>query len=74
MAKRVKGRLVRDGKYEFQVDKEGNTLGMWVYQARDEYGLPMAAAYCKSDLIEKLIEEFGTADFKIVREFDETLR
>ena len=32
---------------------------MWIYRAYDQYGLPIAEAYRKSNLIEKLIDEFG---------------
>ena len=48
--------------------------GLWVYRAVDEDGFVMAEAYSKARLIEKLWEEFGRADFKIIRYFDPTLR
>ena len=51
--------------------------GLWVYRAEDEFGLPVAEAYRKSDLIDKLIDEFGeekAMEFKIVRVFERWLR
>ena len=50
---------------------------MWFYIAEDEFGLPVAEAYRKSDLINKLIDEFGIErlkDFKIKRVFDKNLK
>lgn len=50
---------------------------MWIFRAYDEYGLPVAEAYHKSDLIEKLIEEFGEErlqDFTIKKVFESWLR
>ena len=49
---------------------------MWIYRAYDEYGLPIAESYRKSDLIEKLIDEFGSErakEFKIKRIFEKYL-
>lgn len=40
---------------------------MWIWRAYDEDGLPIAEAYRKSDLIEKLEDEFGTADNFIIK-------
>lgn len=51
--------------------------GLWIYRAEDEFGLPVAEAYRKADLINKLIDEFGEEkanNFKIVRIFDKSLR
>lgn len=50
---------------------------MWFYRALDEYGLPVAESYYKSDLIDKLIDEFGVErlkEFTIVRVFDKNLK
>lgn len=50
---------------------------MWFYRAEDEYGLPVAEAYRKGDLIQKLIDEFGferVKEFKIKRIFDKNLK
>lgn len=47
---------------------------MWIYRAYDEYGLPVAEAYTKQKLINKLDDEFGHHNFKIVKLFDKTLR
>lgn len=50
---------------------------MWVYQAQDKYGLPVAESYHKSALIDKLIDEFGKErlnEFTIVRLFDKNLK
>ena len=50
---------------------------MWFYRAIDEDGCFIAEAYHKSDLMDKLIEEFGEEKarrFKIVRVFDKSLR
>lgn len=49
---------------------------MWVYRAIDEYGLPLAESYRKSDLIDKLIDEFGEEildKVKIIRVFEKSL-
>lgn len=49
---------------------------MWIYRAEDEYGLPVAEAYTKADLIDKLIDEFGEnrlQEFRIVRIYDKNL-
>ena len=49
---------------------------MWVYRATDEYGLPLAESYRKSDLIDKLIDEFGEEildKVKIIRVFEKSL-
>ena len=49
---------------------------MWIYRAYDEYDLPIAESYRKSDLIEKLIDEFGVErakEFKIRRIFEKYL-
>lgn len=49
---------------------------MWLYRAEDEYGLPVAEAYRKADLIDKLIDEFGEdrlQEFTIIRVFDKNL-
>lgn len=51
--------------------------GLWVYRAEDEFGLPVAEAYRKSDLVDKLIDEFGeekAMEFKIIRVFERGLR
>ena len=51
-------------------------MGLWIYRAYDEYGLPVAEAYRKEDLITKLKEEFPLEDinrFKIKRLYDKTL-
>ncbi len=50
---------------------------MWIYRAYDEDGLPVAEAYRKQDLIEKLIDEFGAdrlKEFKIKRIFEKWLQ
>ena len=50
---------------------------MWIYRAYDEDGLPVAEAYRKEDLIEKLEDEFGAdriRSFKIKRVFEKWLR
>lgn len=50
---------------------------MWFYRAEDEYGLPVAEAYRKDELIEKLADEFGedrVSEFKIVRVYDKNLK
>ena len=50
---------------------------MWFYRAVDEYDLPIAEAYRKSDLIDKLIDEFGEerlSEFRIIRIFDKNLK
>lgn len=50
---------------------------MWLYRAIDEYDLPVAEAYRKSDLIDKLIDEFGEEildKVKIVRVFEKGLK
>lgn len=47
---------------------------MWVYRAYDESDLPVAEAYRKAELIDKLEEEFGTADrFTIKRVYEKWL-
>ena len=49
---------------------------MFIYRAHDEYGLPVAEAYRKSDLIEKLIDEFGLeslSEFTIKRIYEKYL-
>lgn len=49
---------------------------MWLYRAEDEYGLPVAEAYRKADLIDKLTDEFGEdrlQEFTIIRVFDKNL-
>lgn len=51
--------------------------GLWVYRAEDEFGLPVAEAYRKSDLIDKLIDEFGeekAVEFKIIYIFERGLQ
>lgn len=50
--------------------------GMWIYRAYDEYDLPVAEAYRKSDLINKLIDEFGEErlkEFTIKRVYEKWL-
>lgn len=48
---------------------------MWLYRAYDEDGLPIAEAYRKTDLIQKLIDEFGDAkEFVIKRVYEKWLR
>ena len=50
--------------------------GLWIYRAEDEFGLPIAEAYRKTNLINKLIDEFGKEkvnSFKIVRIFERGL-
>lgn len=48
---------------------------MWIYRAYDEYDLPVAEAYRKSDLIAKLEDEFGDASrFTIKREYEGWLK
>lgn len=50
---------------------------MWIYRAYDEFDLPVAEAYRKSDLIAKLREEFPLEDiskFTIKRVFEKWLR
>ena len=51
-------------------------MGMWIYMAYDEYGLPIAEAYSKERLIEKLKDEFGYdfEPYKIERIYDKTLK
>ena len=51
--------------------------GLWVYRAEDEFGLPVAESYRKSDLIDKLVDEFGeekAMEFKIIRVFEKFLQ
>lgn len=48
---------------------------MWIYRAYDEYGLPVCEAYRKQDLINKLIDEFGSAEqFTIKRVFEKWVK
>lgn len=50
---------------------------MWIYRAIDEDGFPVAESYEKSDLIDKLIDEFGAErlkEFRIVRVFEKWLK
>jgi len=48
---------------------------MWLYRAYDEDGLPIAEAYRKTDLIQKLIDEFGGVEnFVIKRVYEKWLR
>ena len=50
---------------------------MWFYRAVDEYDLPVAESYQKSELILKLIDEFGEErlnEFTIIRIFDKNLK
>lgn len=50
---------------------------MWIYRAYDKYGLPIAEAYRRADLIDKIIEEFGEEKIKeiiIVKIFEKWLR
>lgn len=50
---------------------------MWFYRAIDEYGLPVAEAYKKADLIDKLADEFGAdrlKEFRIIRLYDKNLK
>lgn len=47
---------------------------MWIYRAYDEDGFPVAEAYHKSDLIDKLVDEFGDyRQFTIKRIFEKWL-
>ena len=46
---------------------------MWIYRAYDEYDLPVAEAYTRERLIQKLLDEFGHADFTIKRLFEKAL-
>lgn len=48
---------------------------MWIYRAYDKYGLPVAEAYRKEDLISKLEDEFGTSEtFTIKRIYESWLQ
>ena len=50
---------------------------MWIYRAYDDNGLPVAESYRKSDLIDKLIDEFGEDrlhEFTIKRIFENWLK
>ena len=55
--------------------EKGKAETMWIYRAYDEFGLPIAEAYRKEDLIDKLKDEFGEdfEPYKIVRIFDKKL-
>ena len=50
---------------------------MWIWRAYDEYDLPVAEAYRKQDLINKLIDEFGEnmlSRFTIKRIYEKWLK
>lgn len=50
---------------------------MWVYRALDEDGFPVCEAYRKSDLIDRMIDEFGVErlnEFTIIRVFEKWLK
>lgn len=52
--------------------------GLWIYRAYDEYNLPVAESYRKSDLVAKLRDEFPLDDinkkFTIKRIFENWLQ